>query len=104
MKYLIFAVVAVVVLVLTTFGIQNPFPVTIRFLRWQTEAVPLYAVMLVSVLLGIALTSLLGLPARIQRGREMRRLRAELDRQATEISDLRARLPPPVMKPLPDER
>jgi uncharacterized integral membrane protein len=75
MKYLVILLIAVVVILLSTFGIQNPNPVTVRFLQWQSDAVPIYAVMLVSVLLGMLINTLIGLPGRIQRQLELRRLR-----------------------------
>ena len=103
MKYLVLVVMVIMVLLLSTFGIQNPNPVTVRFLQWQSDAVPLYAVMLVSVLVGIALNALMGLPSRIQRQLELRRLRQSTTTQEQQIKDLKSRLPAPVMKPLQDE-
>ncbi len=103
MKYLILLVVGVLVALLTAFGIQNPFPVTVRFFQVQSGAVPLYAVILVSVVWGVVLSSLLSVPGRIQRQLELRRLRQQVAEQTREIAELRARLPQPVMQPLPDE-
>ena len=104
MKYVVIVVMLVLVLLLSTFGIQNPNPVTVRFLQWQSDAVPLYAIMLVSVLVGFALNALLSLPSRIQRQVELRRLRQSTSAQEHEIADLKSRLPKPVMTPLADER
>ncbi len=104
MRYLVIVVVAVLVILLATFGIQNPFPVNIRFLQFQSPAVPLYIVILLSALIGILVSSLVSLPSRIQRQRELRRLRQQVSEQAHQIADLKSRLPAPVMKPLPDER
>ncbi len=103
MKYLIILLIAVVVILLSTFGIQNPNPVTVRFLQWQSDAVPIYAVMLVSVLLGMLINTLIGLPGRIQRQLELRRLRHSATAQEKEIADLKSRIPQPVMRPLQDE-
>lgn len=103
MKYLVILLIAVVVILLSTFGIQNPNPVTVRFLQWQSDAVPIYAVMLVSVLLGMLINTLIGLPGRIQRQLELRRLRHSTTAQEKEIADLKSRIPQPVMKPLQDE-
>lgn len=103
MKYLVgFAVIALVI-VLATFGIQNPFPVSIRFLQFKSAAVPLYLIMLLSALIGILVSSLLSLPGRIQRRLELRRLRQQVAEQTQQITDLKARLPAPVMQPLPGE-
>jgi uncharacterized integral membrane protein len=104
MRYLIIVVVVLLVILLATFGIQKPAPVSIRFLQFQSSAVPLYIVILLSALIGILVSSLLSVPRRIQRQRELRRLRQQAGEQAQQIADLKSRLPQPVMKPLPDEQ
>ena len=103
MKYVILLVVAVLVILLATFGIQNPFPVRVRFFQFQSDAVPLYVVILLSALLGILVNSLLGIPGRIHRYREVRGLWLQVAEHAQQIDDLKARMPLPVMKPLPNE-
>ena len=103
MKYIILLIVAALVILLATFGIQNPFPVQVRFFQFQSDAVPLYVVILLAGLLGILLNSLLSLPRRIQRGREVRGLRRQVTEDAQQIDALKARLPAPVMQPLPNE-
>lgn len=50
MGYLVVAVVAVAVAV---FAMQNTATVTVRFLVWQMDAVPLAAVVLVSLAAGV---------------------------------------------------
>lgn len=104
MRYLILIIVALLVVLLATFGIQNPFPVTIRFIQWQSGAVPLYVVILLSTLIGILISSLLSVPGQIQRRLEIRRLRQQIAEQARQIDDLKALVPPPVVQPLPGER
>ena len=91
------------VLVLSTLGIQNPLPVNVRFLQFQSGLVPLYVIMLVSTVLGIAIALLMGLPGRIQRQMETRRLRQQLSDAEKQIAELKARVPSPVMQPLPEE-
>ncbi len=103
MNYVILVVVAVFVILLATFGVQNPFPVRVRFFQVQSDAVPLYVVILLSALLGIVVNSLLSIPARIRRQRELRSLRRQVTEQAQQIDDMKARMPSPVMKPLPNE-
>lgn len=103
MKYLIGLVVIVLVIILATFGIQNPFPVTIRFLQFRSAAVPLYLIMLLSAVIGVLVSTLLSIPGRIQRRLELRRLRQQVAEQAKQISDLKVRLPAAVMQPLPGE-
>ena len=103
MKYLIFLVAAALVILLATFGIQNPFPVRVRFFQFESAAVPLYVVILLAGLIGILLNSLLSLPGRIQRGREVRGLRRQMTEHVQQIDALKARIPAPIMKPLPNE-
>jgi uncharacterized integral membrane protein len=103
-KYLILALVIVLVLVLSTFGIQNPTLVNVRFLQFQTGFVPLYVIMLVSTLIGMLLVFLVGLPGRIHRQLEARRLHHRLADAHQQIAALQARIPAPVMHPLADER
>ena len=103
MKYLILLVVAALVILVATFGIQNPVPVRVRFFQFQSAAVPLYVVILLAGLLGILLNSLLSLPGRIQRRREVRGLRRQVTEHAQQMDALKARIPAPVMKPLPNE-
>jgi uncharacterized integral membrane protein len=103
-KYLVLALVMVLVLVLSTFGIQNPTPVNVRFLQFQSGFVPLYVIMLVSTLIGMLLVFLVGLPGRIHRQLEARRLHHQLADAERHIAELQARLPAPVMQPLTDER
>lgn len=104
MKYLVLVIVAALVLLLSAFGVQNPFPVNVRFLGLESGNVPLYIIILVSTLIGIVLATLLGIPGQIQRRLEARRLRQRVAELEQQIAELKARLPPPVMKPLPGEQ
>lgn len=56
----LYLLVAVIGALIAVFAVQNINPVVIRFLGWQREAA-LSLVILVSILLGIILTSLVGL-------------------------------------------
>jgi uncharacterized integral membrane protein len=103
-KYVILALVLLLVLVLSTFGVQNPTPVNVRFLQFQSGFVPLSVIMLVSTLSGMLLVMLMGLPSRIQHRLETRRLRHQLITADEQIVSLKDRLPAPVMRPLPEER
>ena len=103
MRYLILFVVVILVVILSTFGIQNPYPVNVRFLGWQTGGVPLYILVLFSTLIGILLSTLLSLTGRIQRQLELRRLRQQTAELEKQVAELKARLPQPVMRPLSDE-
>ena len=103
MRYVILVVVVILVALLSAFGIQNPNPVNVRFAGAQSGPVPLYIIILVSTLVGIMLSSLLNAPGRIQRTLELRRLRQQVVDLERQVEELKARVPPPVMKPLPDE-
>ncbi|GAC1385585.1 MAG: hypothetical protein NVSMB42_05140 [Herpetosiphon sp.] len=103
MKYVVFVVVGIIVVVFTIFALQNPALVDVRFLSFQSGQVPLYGIILLSTLTGMLIVGLLNIPGSVQRRFESRRLRqqiADLDRQVT---DLKARVPEPIMRPLPDE-
>ena len=102
MKYLV--LVLVLVLVLSTFGIQNPTPVNVRFLQFQSGFVPVYVIMLVSTLIGMLLGFLVGVPGRIHRQLEARRLHHQLADAQQQLAALQARIPAPMMQPLADER
>lgn len=103
MKYAIFALVIFLVLVLSTFGVQNPTPVNVHFLQFESGFVPLSVILLLSTLAGMLLVVLMGLPGRVQRSREGRQLRQQLAAATEQIATLKDRLPRPVMQPLPEE-
>ncbi len=103
MRYLILIAAVILALLLATFSIQNPIPVQVRYLGFQTGGVPLYVIILLSTLIGILLAGLLSLPGRIQRQLELRRLRQQTAQLEKEVAELKARLPQPVMRPLSDE-
>ena len=65
-------VVAVIAVVVAVFTMQNTDPVTVKFLVWQIERVPLAAVVLFSLGLGIVAV---GVPMSVQRWRLRSRLR-----------------------------
>lgn len=104
MKYALFALVVVLVLVGSTFGVQNPTPINVRFLQFESGFIPLSVILLVFTLIGMLLVGLMALPGNVERRREIRRLRHRLATADTQIATLKDRLPPPVMQPLPEER
>jgi uncharacterized integral membrane protein len=77
--YLVVAVVAVVVAV---FAMQNTTSVTVRFLVWQIEELPLAAVILAALATGIVIV---GVPLGVARWRLKSRLRALESRQPPAI-------------------
>lgn len=66
-------VVAGIAVAVAVFAMQNPAPVTVRFLWWRVEAVSLAAVILLSVCTGIVMVGVpLWLQLRWERGRRRR--------------------------------
>ena len=104
MNYLGVALVVALVLVLSTFGVHNPTPVTIRFLALQSGYVPVSVIMLGSTLIGMLLITLLGVPGRMRSRFEARRLRHQLADAEHHLAELSARVSPPGMNPVPDDR
>jgi uncharacterized integral membrane protein len=103
-KYVLFALVIVLVLAGSTFGVQNPTPINVRFLQFESGFVPLSVLLLAFTLIGMLLVALMGLPGNVERRRDIRRLRHRLAAAETQIATLKDRLPPPVMQPLPEDR
>ena len=85
MRRLLLVVVILLALVLALFGLQNPQPVVVQFLGLSSGAVPLYVVILVSALVGVLLSSILGLRSRIT-------TRLRVRRQERQIADLEQQL------------
>jgi uncharacterized integral membrane protein len=73
--YLLMALVGAAVAI---FALQNIDPVVIRFLGWRVEGAPLAMVIMLSVLLGIVLTSLVGLVQQWKLRSRIRQLEARL--------------------------
>ena len=85
MGRLLLVVVILLALVLALFGLQNPQPVVVQFLGLSSGAVPLYVVILVSALVGVLLSSILGMRSRIS-------TRLRVRRQERQIADLEQQL------------
>lgn len=71
MGYLIVAVVAIAVAI---FAMQNTATVTVQFIAWRVEQVPVAAVVLISLAAGVVL---IGLPLYFQLWRTRRHVRTE---------------------------
>jgi len=70
-------------LLLMVFTFQNPYPVQMRFMGWQSGQVPLIMVILISVIVGVVGSLLLGLKQARELKRNIRQLRVELDELKT---------------------
>jgi len=60
------------------FALQNIDPVVIRFLGWRIEGAPLALVLMLSMIMGIVLTSLVGIVQQWKLKSKIRQLQARL--------------------------
>ena len=86
-------VILLVALVLVLMTVQNPNPVSVQFLSWEAQQVPVIIIILISLLVGIIISSVLGLIKQSKLKDKIRRLQRE-------IEDLKY---PPVVSPDEDE-
>lgn len=69
----------VMALLLVVFTFQNPNPVQMRFMGWQSSQMPVVIVVLVSILVGAIVSIVLGFKQQSELKKEIRRLKSELD-------------------------
>ncbi len=72
-------VIVMVALVLILVTVQNPNPVTIQFLSWDAEGVPLIIVILISLMAGIIMSSVLSLLKQVKLKDKIRGLQREIE-------------------------
>ena len=72
-------VILLVALVLILLTVQNPNPVTLQFLSWDAESVPLIVVILISLMAGIIMSSVLSLIKQAKLKEKIRRLQRDLE-------------------------
>src|SRR5262245_22229016 len=82
MRYLVGAALLIVAILLVLFGVQNPQPVSVRFLWLSTEDLSLSLVIVLAAICGAVLVGLLNLWGSIRRG--VRGLRERRERTALE--------------------
>jgi uncharacterized integral membrane protein len=75
---LVYILMAVLGAAAAVFALQNVDPVVIRFLGWRIEGAPLAMVIMLSVLLGIVITSLVGVVQQWKLRSRIRQLEARL--------------------------
>ena len=75
--YLLMAVVGAAAAI---FALQNIDPVVIRFLTWRVEGAPLSVVIMLSIIVGVVLTSLVGLVRHWKMRYRIRQLENQLAR------------------------
>jgi len=72
-------VILLVALVLILLTVQNPNPVTLQFLSWDAESVPLIVVILISLMAGIIMSSILSLVKQAKLKEKIRSLQRDLE-------------------------
>ena len=72
-------VILLVALVLILLTVQNPNPVTLQFLSWDAQGVPLIVVILISLMAGIIMSSVLSLIKQAKLKEKIRRLQRDLE-------------------------
>ena len=69
-------------LLLVVFTFQNPYPVQMKFMGWQTGQVPVIIIVLISILTGLIISLVLGF-------KQISDLKKTVRRQKREIEELR---------------
>jgi uncharacterized integral membrane protein len=82
-------IILLVALALILMTVQNPNPVSVRFLSWQAQQVPVIIIILISLLGGVIISSFFGLM-------KQSKLKDKIRRLEQEIEDLKY---PPVVPP-----
>ncbi len=90
-RQLIIILLVASVLILMT--VQNPNPVSVQFLSWEAQQVPVIIIILISLLAGVIISTVLGLIKQSKLKDKVRRLQRE-------IEELKY---PPVVSPDEDE-
>jgi len=86
-------IILLVALALILLTVQNPNPVSVQFLSWQAEQVPVIIVILISLLAGVIISSFLGLI-------KQSKLKGKIRQLEQEIEDMKY---PPVVSPDEDK-
>ena len=72
-------IVLLVALALILVTVQNPNPVALQFLSWEAQQVPLIIVILISLLVGMVISTVLSLIKQSKLKEQIRRLQSQLD-------------------------
>jgi uncharacterized integral membrane protein len=59
--------------------VQNPNPVSVQFLSWEAQQVPVIIIILISLLAGVIVSSVLGLIKQSKLKDKIRRLQREIE-------------------------
>ena len=72
-------IMLLVALILILMTVQNPNPVSVQFLSWQAQQVPLIIIILISLLAGTIVSSVLGLIKQSKLKDRIRQLQREIE-------------------------
>jgi len=72
-------IVLLVALALILVTVQNPNPVALQFLSWEAQQVPLIIVILISLLVGMVISTVLSLIKQSKLKEQIRSLQSQLD-------------------------
>jgi len=72
-------ILLLVALVLILLTVQNPNPVPLQFLSWETQQIPLIVIILISLLVGVIISSVLGLIKQLKLKEKIRNLEREIE-------------------------
>jgi uncharacterized integral membrane protein len=90
MAAIVFVLGAVVGMAVLIFAFENQEPVTLRYLfTWQTQPIPIFAVIMASVGVGFVIASLFGLAAYLRERKIIRQQRRTIADLEAELHTLR---------------
>ena len=72
-------IILLVALVLVLMTVQNPNPVSVQFLSWEAQQVPVIIIILISLLAGVIISSVLSLIKQSKLKDKIRRLQREIE-------------------------
>jgi len=72
-------IILLVALVLILMTVQNPNPVSVQFLSWEAQQVPVIIIILISLLAGVIISTVLGLIKQSKLKDKVRRLQREIE-------------------------
>ncbi len=72
-------IILLVALVLILVTVQNPNPVSVQFLSWEAQQVPVIIIILISLLAGVIISSVLGLVKQSKLKDRIRQLQREIE-------------------------
>ncbi len=72
-------IILLVALVLVLMTVQKPNPLSVQFLSWEAQQVPVIIIILISLLAGVIISTVLGLIKQSKLKDKIRRLQREIE-------------------------